>query len=178
MRAYLQRCRERNIQINLDKCKFLTEEVTYMGHRLTNTGLKPDEEKVRAITEFSAPRDLHHLKRFLGMVKYLLKFHHSLTTKCEPLNWLTQKDQVFQWVKVQQRVFEDIKKAIANTPVLAYNDLEKPDTNWHVRCRRGNCPLAEWETSVIRNKGLEGPWKKLCINWKRDESCCVWITQV
>ena len=45
LRAYLQRFIERNIKINLDKCKFLTEEVTYMGHTLTNTGLKPDEEK-------------------------------------------------------------------------------------------------------------------------------------
>ena len=30
--------------------------------------------------------------------------------------------------EVQVRAFEDIKKAIANTPVLAYNDLEKPVT--------------------------------------------------
>ena len=28
-------CRERNIKINLDKCKFFTEEDTYMGHTLT-----------------------------------------------------------------------------------------------------------------------------------------------
>ena len=120
LRAYLQRCRERNIKINLNKCKFLTEAVTYMGHTLTNTGLKPDEEKIRAIIEFPAPRDLHNLRRFKGMVKYLLKFDHSLTTKCEPLNRLTRKDQIFQWAEVQQRAFEDIKKAIANTPILAY----------------------------------------------------------
>ena len=30
--------------------------------------------------------------------------------------------------EVQQRAFEDIKKAIANTPILAYYDLEKPVT--------------------------------------------------
>ena len=60
------------------------------------------------------------------MVKYLSKFDHLLTTKCEPLNSLTRKDQVFQWAEVQQRTFEDIKKAIANTLVLAYNGLEKP----------------------------------------------------
>lgn len=29
---------------------------------------------------------------------------------------------------MQQRAFEDIKKAIANTPILAYYDLEKPVT--------------------------------------------------
>ena len=94
----------------------------------TNTGLKPDEEKIRAIIEFPAPRDLHNLRRFIGMVKYLSKFDHSLTTKCEPLNRLTRKDQIFQWAEVQQRAFEDIKKAIANTPILAYYDLEKPVT--------------------------------------------------
>ena len=88
-------CRERNIKINPNKCKFLTEEVTYMGHTLTNAGLKPDKEKVRAITEFPAPHDLHHLRRFIRMVKYLLKFDHSLMTKCELLNRLTCKDQVF-----------------------------------------------------------------------------------
>ena len=60
------------------------------------------------------------------MVKYFLKFEYSLMTKCKSLNRLTRKDQVFQWVEVQQRAFEDIKKAIANTPVLAYYNLEKP----------------------------------------------------
>ena len=98
------------------------------GHTLTNTGLKPDEEKIRAIIEFPAPRDLHYLRRFIGMVKYLSKFDHTLTAKCEPLNRLTPKDQIFQWAEVQQRAFEDIKKAIANTPILAYYDLEKPVT--------------------------------------------------
>ena len=97
-----------------------------MGHTLTNTVLKPDEEKIRAIIEFPAPRDLHNLRHFIEMVKYLSKFDHSLTTKCEPLNRLTRKDQIFQWAEVQQRAFEDIKKAIANTPILAYYDLEKP----------------------------------------------------
>ena len=121
-------CRERNIKINLHKCKFLTEEVTYMGHTPTNAGLKPNEEKVQAITEFPASHDLHHLRHFIGMVKYLSKFDHSQTTKCEPYDRLTQKDQGFQWVEVQQRAFEDIKKAIANTFVLTYYHLEKPVT--------------------------------------------------
>ena len=62
------------------------------------------------------------------MVKYLSKFDHSLTTNCKLLNRLKRKDQVFQWTEVQQRAFKDIKKAIANTSVLAYYDLENPVT--------------------------------------------------
>ena len=77
----MQRCRERNIKINLDKCKFLTEEDIYKDHTLTNAGLKLNEGKDWAITEFLVPYDLHHLRRFIRMVKYLSKFDHSLKTK-------------------------------------------------------------------------------------------------
>ena len=126
LRNYLLRCREKGIKINLKKCQFLTKEVSYMGHLLTNSGLKPNSEKVRAIVEFPIPCDLYHLRRFLGMVKYLSRFDHTLTTKCEPLNRLTRKNQLFQWAEVQQKAFDDIKKAIINTPALSYYDVTKP----------------------------------------------------
>ena len=51
------------------------------SYMLTNVGLKPDEEKMWATTEFPVSHDLHHLRRFIGMVKYLSKFDHSLMTK-------------------------------------------------------------------------------------------------
>ena len=91
-----------------------------MGHILTNAGLKPDEENIQAFTYVPAPPDMHHLRRLVS------KFDHSLTRKCKLLNWLTRKDQVFQWSEGKQRAFEAIRKVIANTPVLAYYDLEKP----------------------------------------------------
>ena len=45
LKAYLQRCRKKGVKINLDKCHFLAKELRYMGHMLTNTGLKPDDER-------------------------------------------------------------------------------------------------------------------------------------
>ena len=174
LRAYLQRCGERNIRINLEKCKFLSEEVTYMSHTLTNADLKPGEEKVRAITKFPASHDLHHLKPFIGMVKYFSRFDNSQTTKCEPLNWLTRKNQVFQWAEEQQRAFEDkeiyCKHIFLNLPRLR---KASHDTDWHVWCRCGCCPLAEWETSAIRVKGLERLWKEERANWKSDALLCL-----
>ena len=152
-----------------------------MGHTLTDAGLKTDEEKVQAITEFPAPHDSHHPRRFIGMVKYLSKVDNLLTTKCEPLNRLTQKNQVFQWAEVQQRAFEDIKKAITNTPVLNLWRLKKSshDTDWHVSCRSGNCPSCRiWNqchtrqgfgTTMKKKKKTRTNWKKrwelLCLDY-------------
>ncbi|PIK40082.1 hypothetical protein BSL78_23064 [Apostichopus japonicus] len=38
----LQRCRDKKLKLNLDKCKFKVDEVPYIGHILTSDGVKPD----------------------------------------------------------------------------------------------------------------------------------------
>ena len=45
----LERLRLNNVKINLEKAKLKISEVTYIGHRITNNGLKPDPKKTEAI---------------------------------------------------------------------------------------------------------------------------------
>ena len=45
-----------------------------MKHLLSDTGVHPDPEKVKAITYMSQPTDVKSLQRFLEMVDYLSKF--------------------------------------------------------------------------------------------------------
>ena len=49
LRNLLIRCREHNIKLNKDKCVFKTPELDFLGHVVTNKGLKPDQKKVEAI---------------------------------------------------------------------------------------------------------------------------------
>ncbi|XP_028411675.1 uncharacterized protein K02A2.6-like [Dendronephthya gigantea] len=51
LEATLQRCEEINLTLNLDKCKFKMNEVSYCGHIFTKDGVKPDESKIKAIQE-------------------------------------------------------------------------------------------------------------------------------
>ena len=52
-----QRCKDRGIVLNPDKMKLRMSEVSFMGHLLTNKGLKPDPAKVEAITKMPKPQD-------------------------------------------------------------------------------------------------------------------------
>ena len=45
----LERCREKNLKLNPDKLKFRSQELPFMGHKITTEGLKPDESKIEAI---------------------------------------------------------------------------------------------------------------------------------
>ena len=55
-RQVLDRCRERNLKLNKDKCRFRVSEVSYVGHLLSADGVKPDPLKVEAIKAMPPPR--------------------------------------------------------------------------------------------------------------------------
>ncbi len=75
----MQRIRERSIQLNPENCTFKAKEVSYMGHLLTEDGLKPDPEKLAAIKNVHRPHNRKELQQYLGMVTYSGKFPPQLS---------------------------------------------------------------------------------------------------
>uniref|UniRef100_A0A1B8Y8I2 Gypsy retrotransposon integrase-like protein 1 n=1 Tax=Xenopus tropicalis TaxID=8364 RepID=A0A1B8Y8I2_XENTR len=116
----LERCRQKGIKLNLEKCKLKMTDVPYIGHLLTSSGLKVDPEKVRAIQEMPAPTDVRGVQHFLGMVNYLSKFCGHLSDMCEPLRQLTHKDSLWEWTEIQQTAFDSVKQGIADAATLKY----------------------------------------------------------
>jgi hypothetical protein len=51
----LERLRAIGLQLNKDKCKIGLTEVPYIGHLLSEQGVKPDPSKVDAIINISGP---------------------------------------------------------------------------------------------------------------------------
>lgn len=68
------RLREVNLKLNPEKCKFVREEVKYLGHVVTAEGLKPTLHLTNAVREFPQPQNIQELQRFLGMCSYYRRF--------------------------------------------------------------------------------------------------------
>ncbi|XP_068726228.1 uncharacterized protein [Montipora capricornis] len=67
MLKLLERARQANVKFNPAKLQYKVSEVKYMGNIVSESGLKPDIEKVRAITQLPLPQSKEDLQRFLGM---------------------------------------------------------------------------------------------------------------
>ena len=106
----LNRCREKGLKLNQEKCKVAMPHVAYMGHILTNNGLKPDPAKVTAIQKIQTPQDRAGVRRHIGMVNYLSKFVGNLSDLCELLRQLTKQDVEFCWTSTHDAIFERIKQ--------------------------------------------------------------------
>ena len=122
MRNFLERCRANNIKLNRDKFEYKAKELPYIGHLLTNSGLKPDPSKVAAVLEMDPPTDVAGVQRFVGMVKDLAKFLPDLSDISEPLRRLTHKGVEWQWTSEQDQAFCSIKQLATTAPILKYFD--------------------------------------------------------
>jgi len=67
------------LKINDDKCHFFKKELKYLGHIVTNKGIKAEAEKVTAISDLTTPRTTKEVNSFLGMASWYRKFIPEFT---------------------------------------------------------------------------------------------------
>ena len=73
------------------KCSFFRKELHYLSHLFTNEGIKPQLQKVKAISKLKPPKTKKGVREFLSMVEYYRKFIHRLADAARPLTKLTRK---------------------------------------------------------------------------------------
>ena len=56
------------------KCEFFKTEIHYLGHIISNEGIRMDPEKVDAILKWPHPGNLQELQMFLGLVGFYRKY--------------------------------------------------------------------------------------------------------
>jgi len=54
----IKRLRRYNLKLQPLKCEFLKKEVTYLGYRITDEGVKPDPQKIQCVQKFSVPNNV------------------------------------------------------------------------------------------------------------------------
>ena len=124
--AVLQRLKDYNIQLNMDKCKMRQSSVTYLGLIVSKEGLKVDPDRIKSVAEAAAPTSREELQSFLGVVGYYAKFVPDFATVVEPLRQLLRGCQAFQWTDEAERAFTEVKERIVQSSPLTPFDPNLP----------------------------------------------------
>jgi hypothetical protein len=83
---------QHNIKINLQKCVFGSKEVSYLGFRLTEEGIKPGTDKLKAVKNVPPPSNVHEVRQFLGLCNFFRGHVHNFTQLTSPQMALTKKE--------------------------------------------------------------------------------------
>ena len=124
--AMLNRIETAGVTLNVEKCEFYRESITFLGYKINSQGIQADPEKTRAIREMKAPTTVPELRSFMGMVNQLGNFTPSLAHLTQPLRALLSKDAAWVWGPAQRQAFSKVKEELSRPTTLALYDCQAP----------------------------------------------------
>ncbi|KAL4103382.1 hypothetical protein QTP88_018759 [Uroleucon formosanum] len=126
LRDVFERLRNHNLKIQPTKCEFLKQQCMYLGHIISENGIRPDPEKIKSVLQFLIPTSVKEIKSFLGLSGYYRKFIKSYSLISKPMTNLLRKDVTFNWDTSCQEAFDKLKNILCSEPILQYPDFTKP----------------------------------------------------
>jgi hypothetical protein len=109
LRDILDRLRTHQLKLQPDKCEFLRTEVNYLGNQITESGVRPDPQKVAVIEQFPTPTNVKSFKTFCGIISYYRRFIPNCSKTASPLYKLSKKDARYEWDEPQENAFQHLK---------------------------------------------------------------------
>ena len=70
----LKTLEENGLKLNEKKCRYMEDEIKYLGHIIDANGLHSDQDKVTCILNAPEPKDESTLRAFLGQMTYYTHF--------------------------------------------------------------------------------------------------------
>ncbi|KAJ2947350.1 hypothetical protein O0L34_g17078 [Tuta absoluta] len=126
LKQVFDRFKLHNLKIQLDKSEFLKKQVSFLGHELTDEGLKPNKTKINAILQFPVPKTQKEIKSFLGLVGYYRKFIRDFARLTKPLTACLRKNAHVVHSPEFVQAFEKCKQLLTNDPILQFPDFDRP----------------------------------------------------
>ena len=119
METVLQRCQDKQLALNWEKCHFMVTEGIVLGHKISATGLEVDQSKVSIIKTLAHPTTVKGLRSFLGHAGFYRRFIKDFSKIARPLCRLLEKDTRFNFDDSCKAAFEEIKIKLVQAPIMA-----------------------------------------------------------
>ncbi|XP_076465997.1 uncharacterized protein LOC143297483 [Babylonia areolata] len=128
LRAVFHRLRECNLTARPAKCYLGHKELDYLGHRVGDSKIWPDDEKMEKIHNAPPPQTKRQLRGFLGLVGYYRRFVPQFAEIALPLTDKTKGKEPahVKWDESCERAFLQLKQVLCSRPVCLLPDLSNP----------------------------------------------------
>ncbi|RVW82030.1 Retrovirus-related Pol polyprotein from transposon 17.6 [Vitis vinifera] len=95
LEAVLNRCIEKDLVLNWEKCHFMVHQGIVLGHIISEKGIEVDKAKVELIVKLPSPTTVKGVRQFLGHAGFYRRFIKDFSKLSKPLCELLAKDAKF-----------------------------------------------------------------------------------
>ena len=135
LETVLQRCQDKNLTLNLEKCHFMVNEGIVLEHKISAAGLEVDQAKVYVIETLMPPTIVKGIRSFLGHVRFYRRFIKNFSKISRPLCRLLEKKAKFELDEECKYAFEEIKARLIRAPIMEIPNWNK---EFEIMCDAGD----------------------------------------
>ena len=118
--TFFARLRLHNLKLSLNKTRTGAVRVAFLGHIISQDGVRPNDNKIAALTRMLMPRDIKQLRRLLGGFSYYRKFLHNMTKRVRPTTALLKKVATFGFSPSMEEAVRALLAELAAPPILVF----------------------------------------------------------
>ena len=86
---------------------------------ISREGVLVNPTKIEAVLQLEQPKSVIEIHSFLGLAGYYRRFIEGFSKVATSLTQITKKWQKFEWTKKCENSFQELKKRLLTSPVLA-----------------------------------------------------------
>ena len=91
LETVLQRCQDKNLALNREKCHFMVTKGIVLGHKISTAGLEVNQAKVSMIETLMPPTTVKGIRSFLRHARFYKRFIKDFSKISRPLCRLLKK---------------------------------------------------------------------------------------
>ena len=118
LRKVLERCQEKNLVLNWEKCHFMVTQGIVLGHIISKNGIEVDKAKVELISNLPTPKCVRDIRSFLGHAGFYRRFIKDFSVIAHPLCNFLAKDVPFAWSQACEAAFDKLKTMLVSPPIM------------------------------------------------------------
>ncbi len=123
VKEVLNKLREVDLQINIDKCKFKIQKISFLELLIFINDLRMNSRKVDVIWSWEVSRSLTHVQIFIDFSNFYRRFIKNFSKIVQFMIKLTWKNHFFEWTEICQMIFEELKQQVTTVFILKHFNL-------------------------------------------------------
>ena len=124
IRSLFERLRKHNIKLSPSKARLGATDANFLRHSISPAGLRPNAEKVPALTNIPMPTDVKQVRALMGGINYYRNFLPDLSRRLRPMNVLLRKGVKFAFTPAMEESAREILAELTTPPVPVFPDWD------------------------------------------------------
>ena len=122
--TFFARLHLHSLKLSPDKSRIGAARVDFLGHVISADGVRPNNDRVAALTRMPMPTDIKQRRSLLGGLSYYRKFLPNMAHHIRPITALLEKGAAFNFTSAMEDTVRALLAQLAAPPILVFPDWD------------------------------------------------------